>query len=284
VKAATRRRPPDDRVRVEREGDVALWTITRPEVRNAFDFPTFEALLAAIKDAARDRHLRAVVLTGAGSTFVSGGDLRELRDATTRADAGRIADQGRRMCDGIATLRIPVIAALPGPAVGGGAELAIACDLRIADARARLSFKHARMAVTTAWGILPKLVAIVGQGTAARLLLAGHDVDAAEALRIGLVEAVCEEGASVATAMTWAREVAKGAPRAVAGLKVLLRDALGAPLASQRAHERSLFLAAWTDADHQEAVEAFFESRPPRWGQPSDQKKKPNRSRRARFV
>ncbi len=275
MRAATRRRRSDDRVRVEREGDVALWTITRPEVRNAFDFPTFEALHAAIKDAAHDPHLRAVVLTGAGSTFVSGGDLRELRDATTRADAGRIADQGRRMCDGIATLRVPVIAALPGPAVGGGAELAIACDLRIADARARLSFKHARMAVTTAWGILPKLVAIVGQGTAARLLLAGHDVDAAEALRIGLVEAVCEEGASVATAMTWAREVAKGAPRAVAGLKVLLRDALGAPLARQRARERSLFLAAWTDADHQEAVEAFFESRPPRWGQPSDQKKKP---------
>jgi enoyl-CoA hydratase/carnithine racemase len=179
------------------------------------------------------------------------------------------------MCERIGQLRIPVIAALPGPAVGGGAELAIACDVRIADTRARLSFKHARMAVTTAWGILPKLVSIVGQGTAARLLLAGHDVDAAEALRIGLVEAVCEEGASVAAAMTWAREVTKGAPRAVAGLKALLRDATGAPPARQRAHERSLFLAAWTDPDHQEAVEAFFESRAPRWAQASDQKKKP---------
>ena len=258
-------REPDGRVRVERDGDVAIWTIDRPGVRNAFDFATFEALLAVIDQAGRDRHLRAVVLTGAGATFVSGGDLRELRTATTRADAGRIADQGRRVCDGIAQLRVPVIAALPGPAVGGGAELAIACDLRIADARARLSFKHARMAVTTAWGIMPKLVSMIGPGAAARLLLAGHDVGAAEALQMGLVEAICEEGASVATALAWAREVARGAPRAIAGLKALLREALDAPPARQRARERSLFVAAWTDADHDEAVEAFFESRPPRW-------------------
>jgi enoyl-CoA hydratase len=269
VKAATRGRAQPDRVRVEREGDIALWTINRPEVRNAFDFLTFEELLAAIKNAARDRHLRAVVLTGEGSAFVSGGDLRELRAATTRADAGRIADQGRRVCDGIAQLRVPVIAALPGPAVGGGAELAIACDLRVADSRARLSFKHARMAVTTAWGVMPKLVSMVGPGAAARLLLAGHDVDAAEALRIGLVEGVCEEGASAATAMTWAREVAKGAPRAIAGLKTLLREAAAAPRTRQRAQERSLFIAAWTDTDHREAVEAFFEGRPPRWGRTS---------------
>jgi enoyl-CoA hydratase len=253
------------RLRVEREQDVAIWTIDRPEVRNAFDFATFEVLLAAINEAGRDRALRAVVLTGAGSTFVSGGDLRELRAATTRADAARISDQGRRVCDGIAKLRVPVIAALPGPAVGGGAELAIACDLRVADTRARMSFKHARMAVTTAWGIMPKLVSMVGPGAAARLLLAGHDVGAADALRMGLVDAICDEGASVATALTWAREVAKGAPQAVAGLKALLRDAVDAPSARQRARERSLFISAWIRPDHEEAVDAFFDGRPPRW-------------------
>lgn len=266
AKAPTRGQP-GERVRIEREGDVALWTINRPEVRNAFDFPTFDLLLAALEDARGDRRLRAVVLTGAGPTFVSGGDLRELRTATTRADARRIADQGRRVCDGIAQLRVPVIAALPGPAVGGGAELAIACDLRVADTRARMSFKHARMAVTTAWGVLPKLVSLVGQGTAARLLLTGHDAAAAEALQLGLVDAVCEEGASVATAVTWAREVAKAAPGAIAGLKALLREATESPRARQRARERSLFVEAWTASHHREAVEAFFEGRPPRWGE-----------------
>lgn len=265
MKTAAPERPQQDRLRIERMGDVALWTINRPAVRNALDFPTFDVLVAAIRDAARDRDLRAVVLTGAGSTFVSGGDLRELRSATTRADAGRLADQGRRVCDGIAQLRVPVIAAMPGPAVGGGAEIAVACDLRVADARARLSFKHARMAVTTAWGVMPKLVSMIGHGAAARMLLTGHDVSAPEALELGLVDAVSEEGACVATALTWAREVAEGAPRAIASLKALLREAVATPRARQRARERSLFVAAWTDADHEEAVEAFFDGRPPRW-------------------
>jgi enoyl-CoA hydratase len=234
-------------------------------VRNAVDFRTLDLLVAAIRDAARDPHLRAIVLTGAGSTFVSGGDLRELRSATTRVDAGRLADKGRRVCDGIARLGVPVIAALPGAAVGGGAEIAVACDLRVADARARLSFKHARMAVTTAWGILPKLVSMIGHGAATRMLLTGDDVSGDEALQLGLVDAVCEEGASVATATTWAREIARGAPRAIASLKTLLREAVASSGARQHARERSLFVAAWTDAAHDEAVDAFFEGRAPRW-------------------
>ena len=265
MKAAASEGPQQDRLRVDREGDVAVWTIQRPEVRNAFDFATFDVLVAAIKEAGRDRRLRAIVLTGAGATFVSGGDLRELRSATTRADAGRIADLGRRMCEGLAQLRVPVIAALPGPAIGGGAELAVACDLRVADARARLSFKHARMAVTTAWGVLPKLVSMVGHGMAARLLLVGQEIGAPEALQMGLVDAVCDEGASVATALAWAREIARGAPGAIAGLKALLREAIDAPRARQRTRERSLFVSAWTSPDHHEAVEAFFAGRPPHW-------------------
>jgi enoyl-CoA hydratase len=271
VKAATRKRLPRGqhdgpaRLKIERDGNIALWTIDRPEVRNAFDIATFDALIAALAEARRDRPLRAIVLTGAGSAFVSGGDLRELRAATTRADAARLADQGRRVCDGIAGLRVPVIAALPGPAVGGGAELATACDLRVADPRARLSFKQARMAVTTAWGLLPKLVAMVGHGAASRLLLAGSEVDAPEALRIGLVDAVCEEGGSVAAAMALGREVAKGAPGAVAGLKELLRQTVAAT-PRHRARERALFVANWTNGDHEEAVEAFFGGRPPTWG------------------
>jgi enoyl-CoA hydratase len=257
-----------ERVRIERDGDVAVWTIDRPEVRNAFDFPTFDALSAAIERASRDRGLRAVVLTGAGATFISGGDLRDLRTANTRADGRRVADRGRRVCDGLASLRVPVIAALPGPAIGGGAEIALACDLRVADPRAKLSFKHARMGVTTAWGVLPKLVAMVGPGVAARLLLAGHDVDAHEALRVGLVEAVCEEGAALATALAWARDTSKGAPGAVGALKRMLREAVEAPHGRRRASERAQFVDAWAARDHEEAVEAFFGGRPPVWGPP----------------
>jgi enoyl-CoA hydratase len=253
------------RIRIERDGDIAIWTIDRPEVRNALDVAAFEALSEAISNAGRDRRLRAIVLTGAGPNFVSGGDLRELRSRTTRADAGRLADRGRRLCDGIARLPVPVIAALSGPAIGGGAELAVACDMRVAEARAKLSFKHARMGLTTAWAVLPKLIEMVGRGAASRLLLAGHEVDAREALRIGLVEVVCEDGASLATALSWARDAVAGAPAAVAGLKRLLHAEPGPSSQRQRSRERSEFIAAWTSQDHKEAVEAFFEGRPATW-------------------
>ena len=255
------------RVRIERRGATEIWTIHRPEVRNALDFATFDALGAAIARARRDRGLRAVVLTGAGKTFVSGGDLRELGAGLTRGHAARLAQAGRRLCDGLAALPIPVIAALPGPAIGGGAELAVACDLRVADTGARLSFKHARMAVTTAWGTLPKLVGMVGLGSASRLLLAGHELDAHEALRVGLVDAVAEAGGAVETAVAWASDVAKGSPGAVEGLKALLQGALdvGAARRSQRARERARFIDAWASEDHREAVDSFFAGRASVW-------------------
>ena len=251
-------------LRVERNGEVVVWSLGRPEARNALDYATFAALERAIADAAADATLRAVVLTGEGDVFASGGDLRELRSATTREDAARLSDIGRRVCDGIAGLRVPVIAALTGPAIGGGAELAVACDVRVADPKATLCFKHARMAVSTAWGVLPKLVGLVGHGTASRLLLASHEVDAWEALRLGLVDAVCERRGSVATALAWGLDVAQGAPLAVAELKRLLRETSAAS-ADMRALERDRFVATWTSEDHKEAMEAFFGSRAPKW-------------------
>jgi enoyl-CoA hydratase len=247
---------------VERQGEVAVWTLARPEAKNALDSSTFTALGRAVAAAAVERGLRAVVLTGEGDTFASGGDLRELRTRTTSEHAAQLADMGRHVCDAIARLPVPVIAALPGPAIGGGAELAMACDLRVADPRATLCFKHARMAVTTAWGVLPKLVATVGHGAASRMLLAAHEIDAQEALRLRLVDTVSEPGASVLRAIAWGLDIAQGAPQAVAELKGLLNEA---PSTEQRARERERFITMWTSGDHQEAVEAFFGSRAPRW-------------------
>jgi enoyl-CoA hydratase/carnithine racemase len=252
---------------VERRGDrgeVAVWTVSRPEAKNALDAATFDALANALDAATGDATLRAVVLTGAGDTFVSGGDLRELRSTTTRADAERLGDLGAALCDAIGRLAVPVIAALPGAAIGGGAELATACDLRVADARATVCFKHARMGVTTAWGILPKLVAIVGHGAATRLLLTAAELTARDALAMGLVDAVTEDGGCVDLAVAWAHEVAKAAPLATASLKALLRETLD-PVAGLRASERERFVATWTSDDHRDAVEAFFARRPPRW-------------------
>src|SRR5208283_4813951 len=120
-------------------------------------------------------------------------------------------------------LSVPVIAALPGAAIGGGAELAVACDLRVASPRASLSFKHAHMGVTTAWGILPRLVSLSGRAAASRLLLTAQTVEAAEALRLGLFDAVSADtpGACLELAERWADDIVRGAPLAVAGMKAL---------------------------------------------------------------
>jgi enoyl-CoA hydratase len=255
-----------DKVVIERlEGaQIAVWTIARPEAKNALDTATFQELGRAVAAASTDAGLRAVVLTGEGDTFAAGGDLRELRNANTAEHAAQLADMGRHVCEAIARLPVPVIAALPGAAIGGGAELAMACDLRVADLRATLCFKHARMAVTTAWGILPKLVGIVGHATASRLLLAGHPIDAAEGLRLGLFDAMAENGGSVTRAIAWGLDVAQASPRAIAEMKALLREATW-PATDVGSKERESFIATWTSDDHREAIEAYFGSRAPRW-------------------
>jgi enoyl-CoA hydratase/carnithine racemase len=252
-------------VRVERKAGIEIWTLDRPQARNALDAATFQALGMAIASAAADAQLRAIVLTAEGDVFAAGGDLRELRGATSAKDAVRVADLGRVVCDGLQDLAVPVIAALPGAAIGGGSELAVACDLRLGAPGASLCFKHAHMGVTTAWGVLPRLLSLAGHAAAARMLLTGHTVDASEALRLGLLDAVSESGpgAVVELALQWAQDILRGAPLAVSGMKALLREATRSE--SLRALERETFVATWTSADHADAVEAFFERRPPRW-------------------
>lgn len=249
---------------IERQGAIVIWTIDRPRARNALDHATLSALVDAVADAGRDTTVRAVILTGAGHTFVSGGDLRELRDKSSPQDAERFSDLGWELTRAMSELAVPIVCALPGPAIGGGAELALACDMRIADTRAIFSFKQVRMGVTTAWGTVPRLVSLVGAGTAARLLYAGHDVSAEDAKLVGLVDEVTEDGLARARALAWASDIAEGSPRAIADMKRLLR-ASTATAVDVRALERQRFVHTWSSADHAEAVEAYFEKRPPRW-------------------
>jgi enoyl-CoA hydratase/carnithine racemase len=250
---------------VERHADVVVWTVDRPETKNALDARAMAELADAIDEASRDGSVRAAVLTGAGHVFVSGGDLRELRDRSTPQDAERLSDLGFHLCHALSELPFPVIAALPGPAIGGGAELALACDMRVADARAKISFKQVRMGVTTAWGSAARLVTLVGPSTAARLLYTTHELAAAEAKLVGLVDEVVENGAARTTALAWASDVAQASPKAVAEMKRLVREA-SATARDVRALERQLFVDTWSGPDHRDAIEAYFERRPPRFG------------------
>jgi enoyl-CoA hydratase/carnithine racemase len=248
-------------LRLERVGAFAVWTIDRPQTKNALDEKTMEALLSAARSARADRELRAIVLTGAGDAFVSGGDLRELREKNSVADAESFADAGSELCAELERLPVPVLAAISGPAFGGGAELALACDLRIGDPAARVSFKQVRMGVTTAWGTIGRLVAVVGASKAARLLYTAQEIAADAAREMGLLDAVSAPGGAVAMALSWGEDIALGAPGAVAEMKGLVRAAR----AEVGAIERDRFVASWTGAEHKEAVEAYFGKRRATW-------------------
>jgi len=246
---------------------VVVLTVDRPRAKNALDHATLEALVRALDEAAADRTLAVAILTGAGDTFVSGGDLRELRDRESREDAAVFSDLGESVTSRLAALPFPVLCALPGAAIGGGAELAVACDLRIADPLATLAFRQVRMGVTTSWGTAERLVALVGPSRAARLLYTATAVDAAEAAAMGLVDAVAAEGSALDLARAWGREIALGAPAAVAGMKRLVRAATDRSAAGGgvRELERELFVETWSAPDHHEAVEAYFARRAPAW-------------------
>lgn len=252
-------------LRIERRGPIAIWTIDRPEARNALDAATMQALAAALAEAGADPSLRVAILTGAGDVFVSGGDLRELRDRSTSADAEILSDAGFALTRAIADLRFPVICAMPGPAVGGGAELAIACDMRVAASGARIAFVQTRMGICTAWGTVPRLCALVGPGVAGRLLYTARSVDTGEARELGLLDDVVASGTALDTALLWAEEIAKGSPPAVAAMKRLVRATTDSIVSAVRPLERDAFVATWTGPDHAEAVEAYFERRLPRW-------------------
>ena len=254
-------------LRVERNGAFAIWTMDRPEAKNALNLETLDMLTFAAEAAAKDRTLRAIVLTGKGHAFAAGGDLRELREAHTAEDAAHFSDRGAELCEKLERLDVPVIAAIPGVCFGGGAELAVACDLRVCDMRAKISFKQVRLGVTTAWGTVPRLLALVGHGLTARLLYTGHEISGTEAKITGLADEVTANGTSITTAIAWAYDIAEGSPRAVSELKGLLRSSSRAS-DTLRAEERSRFVGTWTGPDHVEAMEAYFARRAPVWQEP----------------
>jgi enoyl-CoA hydratase len=235
--------------RAERDGDVVCFTIDRPEAKNALDLATIVGLTQAI----RTTPMRVAILTGAGDTFVSGGDLRELRGRDSAADAEYLTDVGFELTSAIAEAPFPVLAALNGPAIGGGAELALACDLRIATPEPRIELKQVHMGVTTSWGTAARLRELVGSSVATRLLF-GLRLPSAQALfDAGLVDLAADD--PKATALQIARDIQKAPASAIAAMKRLLRAPSGSDL---RALERRLFVETWSSSEHREAVEAWF--------------------------
>ncbi|HEX8674687.1 MAG TPA: enoyl-CoA hydratase-related protein [Longimicrobium sp.] len=248
-------------VRIERDGAVAILTVDRPEKRNALNVAVRRELIAALDELRDDAEVRVLVLTGAGEkAFVAGADIGEFAERTPLEQ--RAVMTGRRVFDEIAAYPKPVIAMINGFALGGGCELALACDLRIAADTAKLGQPEINLGIIPGGGGTQRLPRVVGTGQAMRLVLTGEIVDAAEALRIGLVDLVRPAAELRERTLELARGMAAKSPVALQMAKSAVRAAAEMPMAAGLAYETELFATCFASDDKREGVAAFLEKRP----------------------
>lgn len=259
-----------DPLRIEQRGHVALLTLNRPETRNALSgeamFAAFEQAFAALN---ADLNVRAAILTGAGTAFCSGGNVADMRNNTGMfAGTPEQITQGYR--DGIQriprafeTLQVPIIAAVNGPAIGAGNDLACLCDLRIASSTARFAESFVKVGIIPGDGGCWLLPRVIGHARAAEMAFTGDAIDAEEALRFGLVSRVVAPDALLDEAFRLAERIAANPPQALRWTRQLLQQArTGTMDEALNAAGRLQGLAHHTP-DHAEAVSAFFEKRAP---------------------
>ena len=253
----------------ERRGPVVVLTLNRPATRNALDgedlFSAFETLFQRIDD---DLEIRAVVLTGTGTAFCSGGNVAEMRDrrgmfagspeeitANYRTGIQRIPRAFQR-------LRVPIVAAVNGPAMGAGNDLACMCDIRIASSNARFAESFVKVGIVPGDGGCWLLPRIVGPGKAAELAFTGDTIDAQEALRIGLVTRVVPPDVLLEEALALAGRIAANPSQALRWTKQLLLQSHDVSLDEALDQAGRLQGLAHQTADYAEAVASFFEKRP----------------------
>jgi enoyl-CoA hydratase len=247
------------------DGPVATVTINRPRALNALDGATLAALADVFARLAAAPGVRCVILTGAGDkAFAAGADIKAMA-AMTPAEAGALAGLAHRLGVIIDEMAAPVIAAVNGFALGGGCELALACDFIYASRAAKLGQPEVGLGVIPGLGGTQRLARRVGLSRARELLYTGAGVDAAEALRLGLVNAVLEPADLLPRVRALAEAIAARAPLAVAAAKRATRLGADLPLAAGLEVERQLFAGLFGTRDQREGMSAFIEKRPPRW-------------------
>lgn len=247
---------------VEVEEPIGFITIQRPDKLNALNSTVRREIMTAVDDMASDDRVRVAILSGAGEkAFVAGADVSEF--AARTAGEQRALYQQRRVYDAVAAFPKPIIAAIHGFCLGGGSELALACDVRVADATARFGQAEIRIGLIPGAGGTQRLTRLVGPGQALRIALTGDTVDAEEAHRIGLVEFLVDAGQHLEKARQLALRMARWSPVSLRLIKQSVRAALETPLSAGLELEKELFLAAFASEDGQEGVRAFVEKRDP---------------------
>ena len=253
----------NDLVRVERDGYVVTLTLNRPEAANSFSRAMLDAFGSAVATLAGDGDARAVVVTATGEkAFCAGADLKE-REAMSPAEVRAVVTRIRESISALAALPIPTVAAINGAALGGGTELALACDFRLASSTATLGLTETSLAIIPGGGGTQRLARLVGPGRAKELIFTARRIDAAEAFGIGLVEELVEPEHLRARAAELASAIAANGPIAVRAAKEAIDRGLDLPLAEALQLETDLYGRTIDTTDRLEGLAAFREKRAP---------------------
>src|SRR5215475_5423308 len=250
---------------------VAIITLNRPEARNAMSDKLTPALRAMIRICGANPDVGALLITGAGKAFCAGGDVKGMgahrdKKKLEMSYDEKVADlqeRQRHLTGALVSVRKPTIAALPGPAVGAGLALAMACDIRIAAQSAFVSTGYLRVALSGDYGIAWLLTRLVGTARARELLFTAERVDAARCEAIGLVNRAAADDKLQEEAFALAKSMAEGPTLALRYMKDNLDEALLFDFATARDHEAMRLVRLTTTADHKEAVQAFIDKRKP---------------------
>ena len=250
----------------EKKDGIGYITFNRPEILNALDPEMISELEDAVSKIAKDEEIGVVILTGAGRAFVAGGDINWLLKGTEAPfELYMQHDHTMRFIISLEKLPQPVIAAINGFALGGGAEIITGCDIRIASEKAKIGFPEITLGIMPGAGGTARLPRLVGKGKAMELELTGEMIDAHEAYRIGLVNKVVPEGEALKAAEEMARKILKNAPRAAWQIKNAIQVSLDMSLegASEYCQKNTMMTIA--SKDGAEGLKAFLEKRPPKW-------------------
>lgn len=253
-------------IKIERRGRILYLIMNRPATLNAVDALMHTELARVFRDANDDAESDIVVLTGAGRAFCAGADLAELSSLETGAEFRTWIHGFSDVLDRLVRCPKPSVAAVDGVAFGGGFELVLACDLRVVSTRARLGLPEVKLGLLPGGGGTQRVARQVPGAVAKHLLMTGDPLEAEDALRLGLVNAVVDPGEALDAAKTLAASLANGPAAALALAKQLVHDGLTMPLGPAIALERESVAHLFDSADAREGVQAFLEKRAPQFG------------------